>query len=107
MGFACQREAVQVLTTCMSTRSVLCTTYYIWYMLHTELIEGTARITEARLKREVADRNSKIVDFWRTERGYEVIRLEALTGRENKVYTTSIILHHYDIIVITLRASIV
>ena len=48
-----------------------------------ELVEGTARIIEARLKREVAE--GKIVDFWRTDRGYEFIRLEALNGRENKV----------------------
>jgi hypothetical protein len=48
-----------------------------------ELVEGTARIIEARLKREVAE--GKIVDFWRTDKGYEVIRLEALNGRENKV----------------------
>ena len=49
-----------------------------------ELVDSTARIIEARLKREVAE--GKIVDFWRTDRGYEVIRLEALNGRENKVY---------------------
>ena len=48
-----------------------------------ELVEGAARITEARLKREVGE--GKIVDFWRTDRGYEVIRLEALSERENKV----------------------
>ena len=48
-----------------------------------ELVEGTARIIEARLKREVAE--GKIVEFWRTDKGYEVIRLEALNGRENKV----------------------
>ena len=48
-----------------------------------ELVDSTARIVEARLKREVAE--GKIVDFWRTDRGYELIRLEALNGRENKV----------------------
>ena len=50
--------------------------------LYTELVEGTARINEARLKRDVAE--GKIIDFWRTERGYEVIRLQALNARENK-----------------------
>ena len=49
----------------------------------TELVEGAARITEARLKREVGE--GKIVDFWRTDSGYEVVRLEALNERENKV----------------------
>ena len=52
-------------------------------MYGSELVEGTARIIEARLKREVAE--GKIVDFWRTDRGYELVRLEALNGRENKV----------------------
>jgi chromosome segregation ATPase len=54
----------------------------MFYRCNTELVEGTARIIEARLKREVAE--GKIVDFWRTDKGYEVIRLEALNGRENK-----------------------
>ena len=51
----------------------------------TEMVENTAppRITEARLKRETLE--GKLVDFWRTERGYEIIRLEALNGKENKV----------------------
>ena len=53
--------------------------------VHTELqvVEGTARITEARLKREVGE--GKIIDFRCTEEGYEVIRLEALNVKENKV----------------------
>jgi hypothetical protein len=54
----------------------------LFYCCNTELVEGAARITEARLKREVGE--GKIVDFWRTDRGYEVIRLEALNERENK-----------------------
>ncbi|CAI8046656.1 Disks large homolog 1 [Geodia barretti] len=54
----------------------------MFYCCNTELVDSTARIIEARLKREVAE--GKIVDFWRTDRGYEVIRLEALNGRENK-----------------------
>lgn len=47
------------------------------------MVEGTARITEARLKREVGE--GKIIDFWRMDGGYSVIRLEALYERENKV----------------------
>jgi len=47
------------------------------------VVEGTARITEARLKREVGE--GKIIDFRCTEEGYEVIRLEALNAKENKV----------------------
>ena len=46
-------------------------------------MEGTARITEARLKREVGEGN--IIDFRRVEDGYEVIRLDAINGKENKV----------------------
>lgn len=55
------------------------------------MVENTAppRITEARLKRETLE--GKLVDFWRTERGYEIIRLEALNGKENKVATHSYI----------------
>jgi len=50
------------------------------------VVEGTARITEARLKREVGE--GKIIDFRCTEEGYEVIRLEALNAKENKVRHT-------------------
>lgn len=53
------------------------------------MVENTAppRITEARLKRETLE--GKLVDFWRTDKGYEIIRLEALNGKENKVVTHS------------------
>lgn len=53
------------------------------------MVENTAppRITEARLKRETLE--GKLVDFWRTDKGYEIIRLEALNGKENKVATHS------------------
>ena len=61
------------------------------YYIRTELVEGTARINEARLKRDVAE--GKIVDFWRTDKGYEVIRLEALNGRKNKVSILTLSLH--------------
>ena len=66
------------------------TSYFTTTCTRTELVEGTARITEARLKREVGE--GKIIDFWRREGGYAVIRLDALNERENKVreyhYTT-------------------
>ena len=58
---------------------------FLLVSVHTELqvVEGTARITEARLKREVGE--GKIIDFRCTEEGYEVIRLGALNVKENKV----------------------
>jgi len=42
-----------------------------------------ARITEARLRRDVSE--GKIVDFQRSNGGFEVIRREALNGHESKV----------------------
>ena len=59
--------------------------FFLLVSVHTELqvVEGTARITEARLKREVGE--GKIIDFRCTEEGYEVIRLEPLNVKENKV----------------------
>ena len=81
-----------VLTVCLHFRDckvhVLCP-HTDWngstvHYNYSEFVKSvTTHITEARLKRDVAE--GKIVDFWRTDRGYEVIRLEALNGRENKV----------------------
>ena len=42
-----------------------------------------ARITEARLRREVSE--GKIVDFRRSDGGFDVIRKEAMNRQETKV----------------------
>ena len=44
---------------------------------------GVPRLTEVRLKRDVSE--GKIVDFWRSEAGFDVIRIEAINGKERKV----------------------
>ena len=46
-------------------------------------MEGVARITEARLRRDVSE--GRIVDFQRSDGGFEVVRREALNGHESKV----------------------
>ena len=46
-------------------------------------MEEVARVTEARLKRDVSE--GKIVDFWRTEDGFEFIRTDAISTKESKV----------------------
>ena len=42
-----------------------------------------ARLTEARLSRELAE--GKVIDFRRTETGFEVIRISAITDTKHKV----------------------
>ncbi len=51
-------------------------------------IEGAVRLTEARLRRELTE--GKIIDFIRTDGGFEVIRLDAIKSRRNKVNMVSI-----------------
>ena len=49
-----------------------------------EFVEGTARITEARLSRERSE--GKIIDFQRIrDSGYKVVSKISLSSRENKV----------------------
>ena len=48
-----------------------------------DTVEGVARVTEARLKREVSE--GKIIDFRRSEVGFDVIRMEAMNSKQNKV----------------------
>ena len=51
---------------------------------HTELVEGTARITEARLNREQSE--GKIIDYWRDgDSGYRLISYDAINCKEAKV----------------------
>ena len=50
--------------------------------LTSDTVEGVARITEARLKREVSE--GKIIDFRRSEVGFDVIRIEAMNSKQNK-----------------------
>jgi len=54
----------------------------LFYRCPTDTVEGMARITEARLRRDVSE--GKIVDFQRSNVGFEVIRREALNGHESK-----------------------
>ena len=49
----------------------------------TDTVEGMARITEARLRREVSE--GKIVDFRRSDGGFDVIRKESMNRQETKV----------------------
>lgn len=46
-------------------------------------VDGVARVNEVRLKREATE--GKIIDFWRTEQGFEFIRADAISSKENKV----------------------
>ena len=49
-----------------------------------EFVEGTARITEARLNRERSEGN--IIDYQRIkDSGYKVIQRDAFNSREHKV----------------------
>ena len=51
---------------------------------HTELVESTARITEARLNREQSE--GKIIDYQRVgDCGYRVISYDAINCKEAKV----------------------
>ena len=56
---------------------------YVPRPLTSDTVEGVARITEARLKREVSE--GKIIDFQRSEVGFDVIRAEAMNSKQNKV----------------------
>lgn len=49
----------------------------------TEAVDGVARLTEARLRREVSE--GKLLDFRRVDSGFEVIKLAAIS----KVKVTS------------------
>ena len=52
-------------------------------LLSSDFVEGAVRLTEARLRREVTE--GKIVDFRRVEGGFEIMRVEAVSGAKNKV----------------------
>lgn len=66
-------------------RSVACVNFFTMtlYYSHTDHVEGVARLTEARLRRDVTE--GKIVDFRHIEGGFEVVRVEAITQTQNKV----------------------
>ena len=51
-----------------------------------ESVEGVVRITEARLKRDILER--KVIDFRPNDSGFEVVRVDALSAPEGKVYTS-------------------
>ena len=53
------------------------------HALTSDTVEGVAQITEVRLKREVNE--GKIIDFQRSEVGFDVIRMEAMNSKLNKV----------------------
>lgn len=79
-AIAQEQECINIPDTC---------TYYLYKCETTlfhcplDIVEGMARITEARLRRDVSE--GKIVDFQRSNGGFEVIRREALNGHESKV----------------------
>ena len=56
---------------------------------YSDNVEGVVRLTEARLRRDLSE--GKIVDFRRSDSGgFEVVRVEAITGPKNKVGVQSL-----------------
>ena len=53
-----------------------------------DTVKGIAWITEARLKREVSE--GKIIDFQRSEVGFEILRIEAINSKQTKVNMSSL-----------------